>query len=163
MIKSGRRKRWSWSTRLRLVLAGWRPNRDVWERLTLPAGLAPFAAARAVLREFGGLRLGSDNEHMWLDPALGEKVADQVREFCSLCFLRFEHSRRAWHALRAARPGPPLAWGVLMGDPALSSWRARRLGVRNPKLGRRATRCIRGVHGTPYALRGLAPHWRGGF
>jgi hypothetical protein len=68
-------------TRLRLLLAGWRPNRDRWDRLNLPPSLTPFPEARRVLAEFGGLKFGNRNDGVVLDPSLGEEVAEEIKAF----------------------------------------------------------------------------------
>jgi hypothetical protein len=81
MRTAAKPRRWKWTTWVRLVLAGWRPNRDVWGTLRLPSSLAVFPSAQRVLAEFGGLKLGTRNDHMYIDPAFGEEVVDQVRAF----------------------------------------------------------------------------------
>jgi len=50
------------------LLAGWRPHRDVWANLRLPMSLVAFPAAKSILNRFGGLRFGSRNEHVVLEP-----------------------------------------------------------------------------------------------
>src|SRR6516164_3222572 len=66
----------SFTTKMRLYLAGWRPRRDVWERLRLPASLAVFPEAKRILSSFGGLRFGNRNEHVVFDPS--DAVADDT-------------------------------------------------------------------------------------
>jgi len=56
------------SVKARLLLAGWRSNRDVWDELRLPVSLVVFSEAKRILSRFGGLRFGNRNEHVVLDP-----------------------------------------------------------------------------------------------
>jgi hypothetical protein len=52
----------------RLLLAGWTPHRDVWDRLELPATPTPFPEAKRILSRFGRLRFGNTNEQLVLEP-----------------------------------------------------------------------------------------------
>jgi hypothetical protein len=71
-LKQPRAKKWRWTTWARLLVAGWRPGRYVWDRLRLPNGLETFPTARRVLTEFGGLKLGDRTEDVRLDPSLSD-------------------------------------------------------------------------------------------
>jgi hypothetical protein len=72
-------QRLRWTTIPRLVFAGWRPNRNVWARLKLPASFEVFPEARRILSRFGGLKFGDRNELARLDPSSGDEVSDQIR------------------------------------------------------------------------------------
>lgn len=64
----------------RLLLAGWHSQRDVWDRLRLPASSAVFPEAKRILSRFGLLRFGNRNEHVALDPAAAiEHDPDLIR------------------------------------------------------------------------------------
>lgn len=63
---------------LRLVLAGWYPRRDVWERLHLPCSFPVFSEARRILSEFGNLKFGATSEWVRLDPFVGEEIKNQI-------------------------------------------------------------------------------------
>ncbi len=69
-------------TRLKLYFAGWRPDRDVWGQLRLPASPAVFPEAERILRRFGGLRFGNSCEQVRIEPfdAVGDE--DDLRERC---------------------------------------------------------------------------------
>jgi hypothetical protein len=54
---------------LPLLLAGWSPFRDAWDRLALPPGPAPFPEAKRILSRFGRLCFGDRSERVVLDPA----------------------------------------------------------------------------------------------
>jgi hypothetical protein len=67
-----------WSTWLRLVLAGWRRDRDVWAALDVPKALRVFPEARRILGAYGGLRFSDRNEWTHLDPSFGKEILPQI-------------------------------------------------------------------------------------
>lgn len=72
--------------KIRLLLAGWRPNRDVWHTMVLPDWVAPNTTAKKILSEFGNLKFGSQNDgglHVKLNPLCAEVFKEQV-----ICFAR---------------------------------------------------------------------------
>lgn len=73
---------WRWRTRLRLLLAGWRSNRDAWNVLCLPRQSHVFPEAKRILTEFGGLKFGRPSQTIVdLDPAVGDEVAQPIAAF----------------------------------------------------------------------------------
>jgi uncharacterized protein (TIGR03067 family) len=70
---------WPWSTRLRLLLVGWRPNRNVWNDLALPKSFTVFPEAQRVLAQFGNLYFGDENDHIRLEPAVGDEITDCIK------------------------------------------------------------------------------------
>lgn len=81
MSQSTDKTTWRWTTRLKLRAAGWRPNRNVWDRLKLPQSLSVFPEAKRILAEFGDLRFSSPAESVHLDPSVGEEIADQIKVY----------------------------------------------------------------------------------
>ena len=75
------KRNWRWSTWLRLLLAGWRPGRNVLNRLTLPESLEVFPEAERILAEFGNLRFGDRNDQVRLDPSLGQEIVEQLKMY----------------------------------------------------------------------------------
>jgi hypothetical protein len=73
-------RRLSVATTARLLLAGWRPGRDVLGRLPLPESFELFSEAERVLRQFAGLEFGNRNDYARLDPAAGDEVVGPIRE-----------------------------------------------------------------------------------
>lgn len=71
-------RRWRWTTLLKLLFAGWRPNRNGLELLQLPSELAIFPEARRVLSEFGGLSFGNSNKHVCLDPLTAGEIYGHI-------------------------------------------------------------------------------------
>ena len=74
-------RNWRWSTWVRLFLAGWRPNRDVWDELTLPNSFVVFPAARLTLSRYGNLTFRHPSETVTLDPSAGEEAAEEIAAF----------------------------------------------------------------------------------
>lgn len=74
-------RRWRWITYVKLLLAGWRPNRNVLSHLRLPPSFALFPEAKRVLAEYGNVRLGDRNEYYLFDPFLGEEGAKEILPF----------------------------------------------------------------------------------
>ena len=72
---------WDLETQRRLLRAGWEPGRDVWARLRLPTGFEPFPVAKRILSEFGDLTFSEDSGRTCLDPSLGERIADEIKEY----------------------------------------------------------------------------------
>lgn len=68
-----------WSARLQLLLAGWRPHRDVWDRLRRPDGLPAHAEAKRILSRYGQLRIGPSNDFTVLDPSVGDEIREPLR------------------------------------------------------------------------------------
>jgi hypothetical protein len=73
-------RRLSAATAARLLLAGWRPGRDVWGRVQLPHAFESFPEAQRVLSRFAGLRFGDRNDFAVLDPCAGEEEVGQIRQ-----------------------------------------------------------------------------------
>ncbi|WP_435015898.1 SUKH-3 domain-containing protein [Tundrisphaera sp. TA3] len=63
---------------LKLLMAGWHPRRDVWERLHLPGTFRVFPEAKRILSEYGNLRFGDSIEWALLDPFVGEEIKNQI-------------------------------------------------------------------------------------
>lgn len=75
------RRVWRWTTWWKLVLAGWRPNRNAWRQLTLPRSFAVFPMAKAALAEFGNLKFQSPSETVDLDPSIGDEIAAEIKRY----------------------------------------------------------------------------------
>src|SRR5437867_2138353 len=78
MREATKKRTWRWTTWLKLLLAGWRPNRNVWDQLKLPRSFPVFPEAKRVLAEFGNLKFGTANDHVHLDPSSGEEIAEEI-------------------------------------------------------------------------------------
>lgn len=81
MAETKRKRSWRWGTWGRLVLAGWRPGRDVWDSLKLPAGFTAFPEAQRVLAEFGGLKFTKPYGSATLDPSVGEEISEEIHAY----------------------------------------------------------------------------------
>jgi hypothetical protein len=75
------KRTWRWSTYLKLVLAGWKPGRNVWEQLELPESLPVFAEAQRVLAEFGQLRLGTRHDRIHLGPSVEDDIVGEIKTY----------------------------------------------------------------------------------
>lgn len=76
-----KKRMWRWKTWFRLVLAGWRPNRNAWNQLKLPESFDVFPEARRVLTEFGNLKFERAWGTLILDPFVGEEVRGEIQEY----------------------------------------------------------------------------------
>ena len=74
-----RRRRWT--TWLTLLVAGWRPCRNIWCQLDLPSGLEVFPEAKRILTEYGGLKFQRSSEVVHLDPSTAEPIVGQIRRY----------------------------------------------------------------------------------
>jgi len=77
---------WDQSTRDLLVLSGWYPNRDVWDKLEIPPQPSVFPEAKRILSEFGNLVLEhrQDDARVDLRPTLAHDVLDDLRAYSQL-------------------------------------------------------------------------------
>ena len=96
------RQSWRWTTWFKLRSAGWRPGRDIWDKLDLSGSPPIFPEARRILAEFGGLRFGPPHEIYDLGPSTNAEVADRLEEFGQLiqsrlyCVGYYEHQDRIY-------------------------------------------------------------------
>lgn len=89
MSKTTSRSTWHWATWFKLLLAGWRPNRNVWHQVSLPKSFSVFPSAKEAIAEFGNLKFQESSELVHLDPSEGERVAEEISRYerkvgCSL-------------------------------------------------------------------------------
>lgn len=76
-----RKKFESWSVKLRLLVAGWYPGRNVLHKLKIPNYPQQFPEAMQVLAEYGGLCFGNSNSYIKLDPVFSDNVDKQIEAF----------------------------------------------------------------------------------
>lgn len=81
MMQISARKMWRWSTRFRLLCAGWRPARNVWNHLSIPTSLTVFPEARRVLSEFGALHFGNRMENVRIVPTMDEEIIESIKQY----------------------------------------------------------------------------------
>lgn len=64
------KRQWHLKTWLKMLLAGWRPDRDALESLALPEGFDLFPEASRVLSQYGGITFSNDHLLIKFDPSL---------------------------------------------------------------------------------------------
>ena len=75
------RRAWRIGIWLRLLLAGWRPGRNVWKKVTIPNGASIFPEAQRVLSEFGKLKFGNkhDDNVVIIGPLVKANLLDSIK------------------------------------------------------------------------------------
>lgn len=72
-----------------LMLHGYYPGRNVWDKIKLPREFSPFSPAQTVLAEFGGIKFGGPGNIVAFEPSNGDEEAKSIHQYETLTGRRF--------------------------------------------------------------------------